>query len=233
RVHKKPDKKKIEEYANFLKIIGIKFTNFQKPTPKSFQKILEKVKNKPEEKLVGKITLRTMMKAEYSPKNIGHFGLAFKKYTHFTSPIRRYPDLVVHRILKSCLKEEKDMTVKMKLKLNDICRHSSDMEKRAEEAEREAIKIKQLEYMKDKLGEEFDGIISGVRPYGLFVEIEGILAEGLIHIRSMDDDYYHYNEDRFSLNGQYSRKTYRLGGKIKVQVARINLEEKQLDLVIV
>ena len=234
RVHEKPDKKKIEEYANFLKIIGIKFTNFQRPTPKSFQKILEKVKNKPEERLVGEITLRTMMKAEYSPKNIGHFGLAFKKYTHFTSPIRRYPDLVVHRILKSCLKEEeKDMAVKMKSKLNDICRHSSDMEKRAEEAEREAIKIKQLEYMKGKLGEEFDGIISGVRPYGLFVEIEGILAEGLVHIRSIDDDNYHYNEETFSLIGHYSSKTYRLGGKVKVQVARVNLEDKQLDLVIV
>ncbi|NVM02923.1 MAG: ribonuclease R [Candidatus Helarchaeota archaeon] len=234
RIHEKPEKKKVEEYANFLKIIGIKFSELNRPTPKSFQRILKKVKDRPEERLVGEVTLRTMMKAEYSPKNIGHFGLAFKKYTHFTSPIRRYPDLVVHRILKSCLKgEEKDTAVRMKIKLNDICRHSSNMEKRAEEAEREAIKIKQLEYMKDKVGDVFNGIISSVKPYGLFVEIEGILSEGLVHIRSMDDDYYHYNEEKISLNGQYSGKTHRLGGKVKVQVARVNLEEKQLDLMIV
>jgi len=233
RIHDKPDRKKIEEYVKLLKIVGIKTPTFKRPTPKSFQKILEQVANKPEERLIGEATLRTMMKAEYSPKNIGHFGLAFKKYTHFTSPIRRYPDLVVHRILKLCLKgQEKSMILNMKMKIKDICRHSSDMEKRAIEAEREAVKVKQLQYMKNRLGDEFYGIISGVRPYGIFVEIEDILAEGLVHIRNMDDDYYNYDEDSLSLYGLYTGKSYRLGDRINVQVVNVNLEDKQLDLIL-
>ena len=234
RVHDRPDKKKIEDYANFLKLMGIKFSDTKRPSPKSFQKILEKSKGKPEEKLIGEITLRTMMKAEYSPKNIGHFGLAFRKYTHFTSPIRRYPDLIVHRILKSCKQEkEQEMAKRMILNLSDICKHSSEMEKRAEEVEREAIKIKQLEYISDKLGDEFYGIISGVKPYGIFVEIEGILVEGLVHIQSMIDDHYNFNENLFSLKGRYSGKTYKIGNKVKVQVVKVNLIEKQLDLILV
>ena len=233
RIHDKPDKKKIDEYVRLLKLMGIKHSGFRRPSPKSFQRILEKIADKPEERLIGEATLRTMMKAEYSPKNIGHFGLAFKKYTHFTSPIRRYPDLIVHRILKSCLKgEEKEMAQIMKIKLNHICSYASEMEKRAVEAEREAVKIKQLQYMKNRLGDEFYGIISGVRPYGLFIEIEDILAEGLVHIRDLEDDYYNYDEDTFSLTGLHTGKNYRLGDKVKVQVVKVSLEEKQLDLVL-
>ena len=233
RIHEKPSKEKIDEYIKFLKIMRLPSKEIKRPNPKTFQRILDKVKGQPEERIVSEITLRTMMKAEYSPGNKGHFGLAFKRYTHFTSPIRRYPDLVVHRILKSCLNSsEKEYAQRMKRTLSSICKHSSEMERKAVEAEREAIKIKQLEFMREKVGEEYTGVISGVMHFGLFIVIEGILAEGLVHIRNMDSDYFQYNESTYTLTGQHKGKTYRLGDVVKVKVTRVNMEEKQLDFVL-
>ncbi|MCK4965536.1 ribonuclease R [bacterium] len=234
RIHDKPSKEKTDEYVKFLKVMRLHSKEIKRPTPKIFQRVLDKVKGQPEERIVSEITLRTMMKAEYSPGNKGHFGLAFKRYTHFTSPIRRYPDLVVHRILKSCLNNsEKEYSQKMERTLSSICKHSSEMERKAVEAEREAIKIKQLEYMLEKVGEEYAGVISGVMHFGLFIVIEGILAEGLVHIRNMDSDYFQYNESTYTLTGQHTGKTYRLGDVVKVKVTRVNMEEKQLDFVLV
>ncbi|MFC1557821.1 ribonuclease R [candidate division KSB1 bacterium] len=234
RIHDKPSKEKTDEYVKFLKVMRLHSKDIKKPTPKIFQRILDKVKGQPEERIVSEITLRTMMKAEYSPGNKGHFGLAFKRYTHFTSPIRRYPDLVVHRILKSCLNSsEKEYIQRTKRTLSFICKHSSEMERKAIEAEREAIKIKQLEFMQEKVGEEYTGVISGVMHFGLFIVIEGILAEGLVHIRNMDSEYFQYNESTYTLTGQQTGKTYRLGDVVRVNVIRVNMEEKQLDFILV
>jgi len=232
RNHEPPGHTEITEFARLLNALGIPFTKTKKPVPKSFQNVLNYVKDTQEERLVEEIALRTMQKAVYAHKNKGHFALAFPKYTHFTSPIRRYPDLMVHRLLKSYQnKQSTDIRVLYGNKLKSMCDHLSDMERRALEAEREAVKIKQLEFMKDHLGDEFEGIISGVTNYGLFVEIEGILAEGLIHIRDLNDDYYTYDEKHYCLSGQYSNKTYRLGNPILVQVARVDTENKFIDFI--
>ncbi|MCL5019501.1 MAG: ribonuclease R, partial [Patescibacteria group bacterium] len=234
RIHETPSKDKLAEYTRLLKVLRIPFPQKKRIVPKIFQEVLAFVKDTPEERLIGEITLRTMQKARYHFKNMGHFGLAFKEYTHFTSPIRRYPDLSVHRLLK--LYQRIGTTEEMhgiKKSLSYICTHSSETERKAMEAEREAIKIKQLEFMKFRIGEDFKGIISGVVSFGLFVEIDTILAEGLVHIRDMNDDYYSFNEEQYSLIGRRTRKKYRLGDSVNVRVINVSERDKHLDFILV
>src|SRR5581483_6673046 len=178
------------------------------------------------------LMLRTMQKARYSPQNSGHFGLAAPSYTHFTSPIRRYPDLVVHRALRAArhdglAEEERDA---LSEELPEIARHTSEMERRADDAERELLQWKKVKFMADKVGDEFEGYITGVASFGLFIELIEHFVEGLVHVSTMADDYYRFVENAHMLRGENTHKTYRLGDKVKVQVIRVNMEMRQVDL---
>jgi len=193
-------------------------------------KLMADVKGKKIQDMVETLAVRTMAKAEYSTTNIGHYGLAFKFYTHFTSPIRRYPDMMVHHMLGDYL-EGKDS--KNSKKYEKKCRHSSDMEQRAEEAERASIKYKQVEFMLDKIGSRYEGIISGVAEWGIYVEIVENLCEGLVPMRELLDDFYEYDEDNYCLTGRHTGKKYQLGDTVNVEILRANLPKRQLDLALV
>ncbi len=234
RVHDLPDPGKLEDLASFVEHLGYSLPISGGVTSRSLQKLLNDVKGKEEENVVNEVAIRAMAKAVYSEKNIGHFGLAFKHYTHFTSPIRRYPDLIVHRLLQEY---GTSMPVRrrehMRSVLPDICRQSSEMERVAMEAERASVKVMQVEYMKRHLGDEFHAIISGVTNFGLFVEIADLLVEGLIRVRDMEDDYYVYDEKKYSLIGRRTRKRYRLGDKVTIRVVRVDPEEREIDFILV
>jgi ribonuclease R len=178
------------------------------------------------------VMLRTMQKARYDAMNMGHFGLAAETYTHFTSPIRRYPDLVVHRLLREqrTTRATEERKEELAEDLPEVGRHTSDMERRADEAERELVQWKKVRFMADKVGEVFEGYITGVAPFGLFVELVEHYVEGLVHVSSMADDYYRYTETTHTLFGENTRKKYRLGDRVTVQVVRVDLEKRQIDL---
>ena len=231
RVHDLPDDKKITELAQFVKKFGYTLNISGGVTSKSIQKLLAQIKGSPEEYLINKVALRSMAKAIYSSHNTGHFGLGFNHYSHFTSPIRRYPDLLLHRLLDEY---QNGMSTKRQqffvTEIPRIAKHASDREKVAVNAERESIKVMQSEYMKRHIGEEFQGIISGVVQYGIFVEIFDILIEGMIPVRTMKDDYYLFDEKTYSLIGQQTNKILRLGDEVTVSVEKVNVERKQVDL---
>ena len=233
RIHDTPDVDKIEELNIFLRAIGYEFDiGGKKITAKEINKLFKQIKGKPEEDLIKLATIRSMAKAVYSTKNIGHFGLAFRYYTHFTSPIRRYPDLMVHRIMKSHL-DRAPLTKKEFQDYERLAIQSSQREIDATLAERDSIKYKQVEFMEDRVGEVFKGIISGVTRWGLYVEEHKTMAEGLVPIRTLPGDYYTLDEKHYQLVGQRTKKKYQLGDKVKMRLVSANLEDKRLEWVLV
>ena len=229
RIHDVPDPDRIRELAVFVSHFGHTLNYDGTVGQKQLQRLLKSVEGRPEEYLINDIVLRSMAKAVYSEKNIGHYGLAFKYYTHFTSPIRRYPDLVVHRLLSEYEsgKEVADPRG-LKKKIADTCKLSSEAERRAVEAERESVKIKQAQFMMEHLGDEFDGTVSGITSFGMFVEADDLLVEGLVHVREMDD-YYNFVQGQFQLRGRRSGKVYQLGDRVRVKVLRVNMERHEID----
>ena len=214
--------------ADFVKKFGykLKTTGNRNEISRNLNRLLEDVKGKREQNVIEMITLRAMMKAKYSTYNCGHYGLAFDYYTHFTSPIRRYPDLMVHRLLTRYAEGGRNVS---QLKYEELCEHCSDMEQTAASAERASIKYKQVEYMNDHLGETFQGTISGVTEFGLYVEIDENKCEGMIPLRDLEGDYYDFDEKNFCLKGRRYHHCYNLGDSVKVQVSRADLYRKQLD----
>jgi ribonuclease R len=233
RVHEPPDAKKVAEFEAFITTLGYSLGDKGgAPKPKHFQKLIDRMKGTPEERPIAALMLRTMQKARYDAVPLGHFGLAAEHYTHFTSPIRRYPDLVVHRMLRESRRGPMTDARREELEeeLPEIARHTSEMERRADEAERELLQWKKVRFMADKVGDEYEGYITGVAPFGLFVELIEHYVEGLVHISSMADDYYRFVEQQHVLRGENTKKIYRLGDKVVVQVVRVDMERRQVDL---
>jgi ribonuclease R len=236
RVHEAPDAKKVADFEAFITTLGYSLSATGRTMkPKDFQKLVDRIKGKPEERPIAALMLRTMQKARYDAASLGHFGLAADEYTHFTSPIRRYPDLVVHRMLRESRLSQMAQTRYEELEedLPETAKHTSEMERRADDAERELLQWKKVRFMADKVGDEFQGFITGVAPFGLFVELTEHYVEGLVHISSMADDYYRFIEQQHVLRGENTRKVYRLGDEVKVQVVRVDMERRQVDLGIV
>jgi ribonuclease R len=233
RVHEEPDVLKVGKFEEFVSGFGYSLgAPLDGLRPRHFQRLLERIRGKPEEKPIAFLMLRTMQKARYAPENLGHFGLAVSSYTHFTSPIRRYPDLVVHRALRAARhglltpERREDWTED----LPEGARHTSEMERRADDAERELLQWKKVKFMADKVGDEFEGYVTGVAAFGLFVELVEHFVEGLVHVSTMADDYYRFVEGAHTLCGENTKKVYRLGDKVKVQVIRVNMDARQVDL---
>lgn len=229
RIHEDPDEEKLEKFKEFVYNLGYVVRWGQEAHPRALQDILDKVKGKKEETVVSTLLLRSMMQAKYSPECVGHFGLAAKYYCHFTSPIRRYPDLQIHRIIKEQLNGKIDE--KRIAKLSNIVeiasKQSSEMERLAQEAEREVDDLKKAEYMQERIGEEFSAIISSVTSFGLFAELPNTI-EGLIHITALDDDYYIYDEAHLCLIGERTKKVYRLGDEVKVRCSRVDIDNREV-----
>jgi ribonuclease R len=233
RIHDTPDPDKIEELSIFLHALGYEFeTKKGIVTAKSINKLLKDVEGKPEENLIKTATIRSMAKAVYSTKNIGHFGLAFKFYTHFTSPIRRYPDLIAHRMLRRHLDNSRIGAKEMSA-FEKISIQSSEREVEAVRAERDSIKYKQVEYMQDKVGQTFEGVVTGVTDWGVYVEERETKAEGMVRLASIRGDYYAHEPSRYRVKGERTGATYALGDVVKVKLTRADLEERQLDFELV
>ena len=236
RVHEAPDAKKVEEFEAFITTLGYSLAARGRAlTPKHFQKLVDRMKGTPEERPIAALMLRTMQKARYEAASLGHFGLAVEHYTHFTSPIRRYPDLVVHRMLRESRQGPIADARREELEeeLPETARHASEMERRAAEAERELLQWKKVRFMANKVGDEYGGYITGVAPFGLFVELIEHYVEGRVHVSSMADDYYRFVEQEHVLRGEHTKKMYRLGDRVDVQVVRVDMERRQVDLGIV
>ncbi len=230
RIHDLPDKEKITEFARFVKSLGFHFDPNSANKSKQFQLLLDEVRDTEEEAVVNEIAIRSMAKAVYSTKNIGHYGLGFKFYTHFTSPIRRFPDLAVHKIIFDYINDsEKNLSLE---ELEEICDHASDRERNAINAERLSVKLKQIEYLQGKLGEDFHGVISGITHFGIFIELSQNLAEGLIRLRDLDDDYYRFDEQNYSIVGKRTGRRFRLGDKVNVKLVRVDEEKREIDFIL-
>ena len=229
RIHDLPDPEKLDNLAQFIARFGYKLRTSGKKeeVSKSINNLLDEIQGRKEENLIETVSIRAMQKARYSVHNIGHYGLAFDYYTHFTSPIRRYPDMMVHRLLTKYL-DEGGHTVTEK-KYEALCEHSSMMEQLAASAERSSVKYKQVEFMTEHLGQVYKGVISGVTEWGLYVELNENKCEGMIPMRDLDDDYYEFDEKNYCLRGRRTRRTYSLGDELTIKVAKANLERKQLD----
>ncbi|MGB4450502.1 MAG: VacB/RNase II family 3'-5' exoribonuclease, partial [Tepidanaerobacteraceae bacterium] len=234
RIHENPDEEKINSLKEFLYNFGYTLKGTQNLKPKSLQQILEQVKGKPEQRLINTMLLRSLRQARYSGVNFGHFGLASLYYTHFTAPIRRYPDLIVHRILRKQLQNDIDQKQEKKLVkiVERVAKLSSERERIAEEAERESVDLKIAEYMASRIGETYEAIVSGVTSFGIFVELDNTI-EGLVHVSHMEDDYYHFNEKTMALIGERTGKTFRIGDVVQVKVYNVNIAERHIDFVLV
>ena len=236
RVHEQPSDEKIERLNNLLGAFGlfVHQSEMGDIKPMDVQQVLEKVKGKPEERIISTVALRSMQQARYSDMSLGHFGLAARYYTHFTSPIRRYPDLIVHRLLRETFATGSipaERQAKLRTMLPEIADHASERERIAIEAERETTDMKKIEYMAQFVGEEFSGIISGVTAFGIFVELDNGV-EGLVHVSTMVDDFYEYREEQFAMVGERTNKAYRLGDEVEILLVRANVEERNLDFVL-
>ena len=236
RVHESPDPTRVENFEAFAATLGHSLAAPPDTVaPIHFQRLIDTLADTPEARPVAFLMLRTMQQARYDPANLGHYGLAAKSYTHFTSPIRRYPDLVVHRVLRAARQGTLDADRRQALEedLPEIARQTSERERRAEEAERELVHWKKVRFMADKVGDEFSGYVTGAAPFGLFVELVEHFVEGLVHVSSMADDYYRFVAEQHLLHGESSGKTYRLGDLVRVQLVRVDRERRQLDLALV
>ncbi|MGP4105495.1 ribonuclease R [Virgibacillus sp. L01] len=232
RIHEDPNEGKLQHFFEFIAGLGyvVKGTA-NEIHPQALQKVIEEVKDKPEEMIVSKLMLRSMQQAKYDPQSIGHFGLATDFYTHFTSPIRRYPDLIVHRLIRTYLIEKKldaKTTKHWKDSMPEIARHTSGRERAAVDAERETDDLKKAEFMQDKVGEEYTGVISSVTNFGLFVELENTI-EGLVHVSNLTDDYYHYDDRNYAMIGERTGNIYKIGEEVEVRVVKVNLDERIID----
>jgi ribonuclease R len=233
RVHEEPDPLRIDEFEEFISTLGYTLSKSgSEVTPRDFQKLVERMRGTPEEKPIAFLMLRTMQKARYDASNLGHFGLAAESYTHFTSPIRRYPDLVVHRTLRESRhgRMSEERKTELAEDLPDIARHTSERERRADDAERELVQWKKVRFMADKVGDEFDGYVTGVTAFGLYIELIEHFVEGLVHVSTMADDYYRFVERAHILRGENKGKVYRLGDRVRVQVVKVDMERRQVDL---
>jgi ribonuclease R len=227
RIHDIPNPDKLSNLSEFVSKLGYKMkTDTRKNISQSFNNLLSHSQGKGEENLIETLAIRSMAKAEYSTQNIGHYGLAFDYYTHFTSPIRRYPDLMVHRLLHAYLNNAGSFPQEP---YEEKCQHSTDMEKRAQEAERDSIKYKQVEFLSDKIGQEFKGVISGVSKWGIFVEIIENKCEGMIRMRDLSDDYYYLDEDNYQVIGNNTKRKFKLGDEIMIRLKAADFQRKELD----
>lgn len=234
RIHEGPTAERVADLRAFLGKVGLRLGGGDNPGPKDYFEVLDEIAGRPDEHLIQTVLLRSLPQAIYSPEKKGHFGLALDAYTHFTSPIRRYPDLLVHRAIRHSLENKKKE--EFYYSHNDmvlIGEHCSYTERRADEATRDVVAWLKCEYMLDKLGEEFDGVISAVTPFGFFVELKDIFVEGLVHVSTLDKDFFHYDPIGYRLEGQRSGVTYRLGDSVRVVVARVDLDERKIDLELV
>jgi len=232
RIHEEPDPLKVNEFEEFITTLGYSLgAPSNAVRPKHFQRLVDKIHGKPEEKPIAFLMLRTMQKARYDPQNQGHFGLAASSYTHFTSPIRRYPDLVVHRTLRESRRGMSNERIEELVEdLPEMARHTSERERRANDAERELVQWKKVRFMADKVGDEFEGYITGVTAFGLFIELIEHFVEGMVHVSTMADDYYRFIEKQHVLRGENAGRVYRLGDRVRVQVIKIDMERRQIDL---
>ncbi|SFJ42952.1 ribonuclease R [Halobacillus dabanensis] len=232
RIHQDPDEDKLQNFFEFVANMGyVVKGSADNVHPQALQKVLEEVKGTQEDMIISKLMLRSMQQAKYDPQGLGHFGLATDFYTHFTSPIRRYPDLIVHRLIRTYLVEEKlDYKTRKHWKdqMPEIARHSSEMERAAVDAERETDDLKKAEFMQDKIGEEFEGVISSITSFGMFVELPNTV-EGLVHVSTLTDDYYHYHEKQYAMIGERTGNVFRIGDEVTIRVTNVNIEERVVD----
>jgi ribonuclease R len=230
RIHAGPTLEKLEKLRGFLGELGLGLGGGDKPTPKDYAALLERVRDRPDRHLIQTVLLRSLAQAVYSPDNVGHFGLSLEAYTHFTSPIRRYPDLLVHRAIRHLLRggKAKDFSYSHKEMVN-LGEHCSMTERRADEAVWDAVEWLKCEFMLDKVGEMFDGIVTAVTAFGLFVELKEVFVEGLVHVTALRNDYYHFDPVGHRLRGERSGRVYRLGDALRVRLTRVDLDERKID----
>lgn len=236
RIHEDPNAEKLTKFLEFITNFGyVVRGNANTVHPRALQQLLEEVRGEPEETVISTLMLRSMQQAKYDPNSVGHFGLSTDFYTHFTSPIRRYPDLIVHRLIRTYLiegKVDEETQKRWNEKLHEIARHSSEMERRAVEAERDTDQAKKAQYMEDKIGETFQGIISGVTNFGIFVELENTI-EGMVHVSHLTDDYYHFDEKSYAMIGERTGNVFRIGDEMEVRCINVNVEEASIDFEVV
>jgi ribonuclease R len=228
RIHEGPTPEKLAALREFLKGFGLYLTGGAMPHAADYAKLLRQIKDRPDIQLLQTVMLRSLRQAVYSPDNVGHFGLAYESYTHFTSPIRRYPDLLVHRAIKAVLARRRYDPGNWR-ELGELC---SMTERRADEATRDVVSWLKCYYMRDKVGESFEGSISGVAPFGIFVALDGVYVEGLVHVSELGKDYFHFDAARHHLLGERTSRRFRLGDRVRVKVVRVDLDSSRIDFVL-